>query len=1263
MLSAPQTLHWEIVKADNTIKGSIQINDWTYGSTPNSPSGLEAANGTITYRYYTEDGGTYTEISAPSSATDAGTYYVAGYSDGDNNWNAQQSDYAEFDIIPAEIPFNISIPSVKLKRNSSSYTGEQISPVILNKPDESLVTVSGIFSATEIGEYPITFSLNDKANYRWHLTDGLASEDQTLSWSIIGSPLTMTLNDEQLTANQFEALTRFKFGDTWSVSINEGYSFQLFYTTNEGSSTTNDTGKFTVSPKYYSFEFRIRQNGQQIYSKTINVDHDIFDSVTAGDVSMTFEDFVSAPAVEYGTTVTFNLKAEYVDLFTFSANPVSVTKDTTVTITYGEFSSFYKAIDITCIFKPVESFTVGSKTVPYDEFVANPVVLYGEFFKINMKAGYEGFWSTFSEGTVTNDFTVSVLSPGENETVSIDISCDRSFLSDIALGGKTLTFDELHQISHASLGSVLSFTVNDAFSEIYSVSVQENYSSSQQTITGEYSFTFDSVSSYLQISLLPKNGVANSYLISLSTRLIESITINDKEFVLDGTYFIYEKERNETSFTILLDETLVSEYKLYYDIDGIQVRITQPSVTLSAEESGNELYFGVQVDNVYRQVLTIRFAEFTPLKSIKMYYSTGHYADWKNWENENQYNLPAFNIEGVITNIEVTYKDNYSDCTYKIFDPQGTEIQNFTSAVSGTYTLKAYLNGEEIYSTGINISYDPRFLFPDATNVQDANVLVLFTHENTLNTVLEDTNYFTDQTITFDGQESIALAEGQNIVSVVYKVTVNNLKYTFAFDLYVEYLPSEDSASNYVNDIIIHYTDQWGNYNTAPLDPDCSISSSLIKLDGLLRMNEDDIEITPRDGNTVLSKQIVVSEEANWLCCLEFTIETAENVQKTYRIYISTYGTVSDNTDVKITFKDEATPKHDVTSQIQNDTLTIEKVNISGTIGIQPDDVNAYLQFFFNGAPLENVYSYSLDLNEVGTYTVEITSSDNTATRTITIIVEEYNGLILEAFYNGERLYMENGNPIPVGNMIFSADENDMPILLGYFNDKKPEDTNTVTLTGNTVYANRLYTSDMTQITDLNNIVLPLLTDTDGSITQIAGAEYALIYAFVDDETRISVYFVFEQAPPYPMTFGFDTDGNGTIDENDTVLNLKLNMEELQSGTFDLGDFFIENDGPVIKVTREQLGMGADDTSVTATVVWAKTYDDLSYRYATELPSDGSAPQLIGPTEENLQSDLTLSFINTDDGSFTATVYVCCEGATENTLLYTLVPVVFELTN
>lgn len=1252
----PQELEWKIEQAQNTISGELAFEGITFGETLGEPSGVSALYGEMTYKYYNSE---KEEISKPTKLTNVGTYYVKGFSVGDNNWIAQETEYKQFYISRKYID------EPELVRNSFIFTGSDFTPELVEEIDESIIQKSGDLTKKDIGNYTITFTLKDKTNYGWQDAFGSAQEtdDITLNWSIIDSPLTMTLNETSLSASQFEALTQVDIGDKWQVSVSEGYNYSLDYEyLNESGNKvwsygTNEGlyGNLTVSPSHLTYVIKITQNAQLIYTKTITVNHNIFENVMVGEVAMTFDEFVANPEVEYGKNLKFNLKTEYLDTFNFSQNNFTVTNNITVTITYQILDTrVYKTIEVLCVIDPVESVTVGSQTLSYEEFIANPVVKYGDTLSINFKSNYTGFYADHSfPYVVKNDFQVTIYTSTDEIFDTIEVTCRANALTNIKIDGEDVTYEDFLQMNSIHLGSTLTFTVNEEFADV--IKVVDNNNGQNNVLTGQQTYTFNEVGSW-QLNIREKD--TQNYIddIYLTVVLFDSIEINDN--IIDtssSTSVQYGRDLGESTFEISFDSNLLDKYDLYYEMNSSKIKLTQSTfeVLIDENEEYPYAYIYAYINDEYLEVLSIHFMDFCPVEMVSM-----QVYQQNNIDNPQSYiynDETSITIYGVINSLNLTYKEGYTGCTYKIFDESGAEIQDFTTIKNATYTIKIYSDNSEIYSFLFKVKYQFDNLINGMQNLGDKNVALIIANEGTLNVPnLTDTDYYTNQTMTFNDSSSVPLTEGQQTIEVVYTFTANQKIYTYTFDLVAEYVPQEESPIHYVTNITVSYTDIGGSQNTVYFNPTLQYSNGEYELSDMAFVDENDIEITPSDGYEVVSKEIKFSEDKT-ACWLEYVI-SGNGENKTFRAYIKTTGTVSNNTNAQIIFSDAKT-ELDITDLLVDNTYTIEKVNVFGDLEIILEDENARIEYYFNG---EIVDRENFALNSIGTYTIKIISSDNTTTRSISIIVQDYESLMFEVFYESERLYLEYSNNGPIGNMKMKFDPLG-PYIIGYFGKKDLGDLTQVTISGNTAYEEMLYYSDkVTPITNLDNLVLEIMTDTDGALTGIVGGKYVLVYAKVEGED-FAVYFIFEDRPPYPMMFCFDTDNDNEITENDTQISLKVDLDELGTGIMDLGDFHIGGSGPSVEVTSEELGMAETATSVNVTVKWSQAFGDYSYYYFTSMPEGQDMPELIGPSEENLTSTFTLTFADDSSGQLVATIYVCSEGATQETPMEFVVPVTFIL--
>ena len=692
-------------------------------------------------------------------------------------------------------------------------------------------------------------------------------------------------------------------------------------------------------------------------------------------------------------------------------------------------------------------------------------------------------------------------------SIDLTLKVCEDILTNIKFNGNSVGYEDfcLEPQKRALYGSELSFDINPAFSESYSIFTNLNYGGDEQK-SESYYYTFNSMSDNLQLTI-QENSSMFTTILNFSVLMFDDININEQEFKLDDTNFTYEKKFEENEFVITLNEQTISSYDLYYSTENNtnNKKLNQNMLTFSDADLGNFLYISLKIsENYYIAVLTINFAEFTPIDVINI--------KVVNPNNESpssvdgiELPLQFIDVYGYISQFNVSFNEGYEDCSHKILNPQGTEVQNFTTIQSGNYTINVYRNDDIFYTTTIYIEYNLTFILEGMDIIQDADIPVLIVSEQSLSKTYTNTSYYSNQSITFNGQQSIMLNEGKNEIEAIYSATVVGYSITYSFNLIVEYIP--DVASNYVESITMKY----GADNQINFEVDNNVYVYYIDLYDLARVASDDIEIVCKSDVSVLSKEIIIQDDK--LTYLEYKISTL-NGEKVYRIYIYAYGNISDNINAEFIYSDEMNMDNITNSIVENE-YTIQSVIISGSIDIITEDQNAEIKLYFDNVIIEqDSNSKTLYIDKAGTYKIKIVSSDNTNTREITIFVSEVQSLIFEVYYNGTRLYLENGEDGPVGNVNVVSEENGYSRFYGYFGELVNGEIDTVQLTGNTPYINKLFQQDkITPITDLSNISLDLNTDEDGSVTQVSGAKYAMVYLNVFEDVYFPIYFVFADNP------------------------------------------------------------------------------------------------------------------------------------------------------
>lgn len=220
-------------KTDVNISGLSNNETFTYDGTPKKPTGtISVSAGTVNVDdlevLYKGTGSTsYSEATAP---TNAGTYTVT-YKVPDTNANYTGTFSVAFTIVKAQLE------KVTLVKDTFEYTGDEIVSQDSNF-DSNKMNVSGDIKATNVGNYSITVSLKDKANYEWK--DGTTT-DLVLNWSITQATPDYTVPTgltglKGKTLNDVTLPDRFTWNDANTVLTAGTHTYKATYTPED---TTN----------------------------------------------------------------------------------------------------------------------------------------------------------------------------------------------------------------------------------------------------------------------------------------------------------------------------------------------------------------------------------------------------------------------------------------------------------------------------------------------------------------------------------------------------------------------------------------------------------------------------------------------------------------------------------------------------------------------------------------------------------------------------------------------------------------------------------------------------------------------------------------------------------------------------------------------------------------------------------------------------------------------------------------------------------------
>ena len=142
----------QVIAATNSITGTLSLTGWTYGEAANQPTGVEAAYGTVVYKYSTELDGNY----VPTVPTAAGTYYVKAFVDGTANYSSAESNAVQFTIAQATLTAPTGL--------TATY-GQTLGDVTLPEGFEWEKSTSTKVGMVGVQNFTVKYTAEDAANY------------------------------------------------------------------------------------------------------------------------------------------------------------------------------------------------------------------------------------------------------------------------------------------------------------------------------------------------------------------------------------------------------------------------------------------------------------------------------------------------------------------------------------------------------------------------------------------------------------------------------------------------------------------------------------------------------------------------------------------------------------------------------------------------------------------------------------------------------------------------------------------------------------------------------------------------------------------------------------------------------------------------------------------------------------------------------------------------------------------------------------------
>ena len=490
---------------------------------------------------------------------------------------------------------NLAIPTVT--NTSKTYNGTAQSPTYTGF-DGNTMNVSGN-SATNVGNYTITFSLRDKTNYQWN--DGTITNKST-SWSIGNSSITPpTVTNTSLTYN----------GEPQSPSYS-GFD----------ASTMNESGNRETNAGNYTITFSLRDKTNTKWSDGTTADKSTAWSIAKVTPSITLNP--TAGEVNVGSTTTFtasktsgagdldvtssneskataSISGNTITVTGVSAGSATITVSSEANTNYNATSATYsvtvKANDLT-----IPSLT--NKTFTYDGSVKAPTV--NGYDKNTMNQGgrtsatdvgtYVVTWSLkdptnnkWTDGT-TEQKTAAWSISAKNISSAVITLSPTSFEYDgtektptitVKDGSKTLTKGTDYTVSYSNNLNVGTATLTITGTGNYTGTKSANYTITSRSIgnatitLSQSNYTYDGSAKEPAVTLKdgPATLTSNDYTVSYSNNVnpgTATVTVSGKG-IYTGTktanFTILGKDISGMSLTL-------SDTSLEYDGSAKEPTVT-----------------------------------------------------------------------------------------------------------------------------------------------------------------------------------------------------------------------------------------------------------------------------------------------------------------------------------------------------------------------------------------------------------------------------------------------------------------------------------------------------------------------------------------------------------------------------------------------------------------------------------------------------------------------------------------------------------------
>ena len=776
--------------------------------------------------------------------------------------------------------------------------------------------------------------------------------------------------------------------------------------------------------------------------------------------------------------------------------------------------------------------------------------------------------------------------------------------------------------------------------------------------------TADYVNNWIRIRILKEEQ--DVYYKEYKVEALAGISYNGTELYFNDSNEIAIELEDElpcikyASFlnSIVTSESIVEKYadRIYVGTNpDDMVKLTDEYLTFELSEDSNNFTIIIQ-DQGGQEAYSYRVI-FRKPTYLKEYTTNVVYLDSSTEELTMEAESGGMGISGFYTSFEAELKDGLNGFTLKVLNPDGTEFNNeqLLNVEGDVYLQVVVMNtvGKVVEERYINLSYFGQ-------RIDSSDMFRMFGYHFTTETTV------TLENAKINGSATPTLTPGVNKYALVS--TIEHASKTYTRTEYV-IINSSPAANEYFTMAYLAYGDA-DELEFEMFDLEANNADSTYGIDSIYHLTSENLYEELVDGVTLVSKTFVHENQVYYAkyivndgtkdVTITFYIPTAI----VYDADISVEGayiTSAVSGDIIAEVELSETAATEIKNMTTLSTLSVEATNESAKLELLDSEGEVLMVEF------GTIYAH---FTENGNYSIRITSSDETATKTYALKVEGEFAPLFSLTYNETTLKMEFVGSMPEGNMEMTMGINpiDFPQsmietleeqglnLEGFMGFVGYLDIDMTDITSSLIVdiacaLDQVFTLEGVEITERDNIEITIYTDS------ATGSKYVALMSNMEETVVGIVIYLHEKVYPLEIVIGEGNDAQ--------TAHYQLNMFGMDNINMHNGDFELGQTGMTASLSKEGLNLSGNTANLEVTFNFGRVFDDLSYIVMILDGSDPEAePTIIMPTLDGttytMSFDQELTFVK-DGNIYSTTFYVALPGADLEHIEEMIMPVTIVL--